>query len=333
MADKIRWGILGCGNIARKFAADLRLVEEAELVAVASRSLEKARSFASDFGASQAHGSYEELAQNKSVDVIYIATPHSHHRDNTLLCLNNNKAVLCEKAFAVNSEQAREMIDLAKSKKLFLMEALWTKFLPGYKRLLEFLDEGKLGEINAVLINFGFRPQEPVSKRLYDPALAGGTLLDIGIYNVFMAMTILGEPDQIEASMQPASTGVDQQCAILFKYTNGAMANLYSSFLSNMATEADICGSKGRLRLTHRFYAPESTLEFYPDKPDSKQVIDVTNIREGHGYQYEASHVCECLKQGLTESPVMSFSDTLLQMKILDRIRKLAGIRYDADTR
>jgi predicted dehydrogenase len=327
----IRWGILGAGKIARKFASDLALVEGSELIAVGSREKVKAQEFAKDFNIPNTYGSYEELVKDAKVDVIYVATPHSHHYTHTRLCLENNKAVLCEKAFAVNAEEAKEMIALARAKKVFLMEALWTKFLPHYKRLKQLLEQDVTGGVESVLINFGFRPEEPIPQRLFDPALAGGTVLDIGIYNVFMAMSILGKPDQVDAYMTPAATGIDAQCAVLFRYKSGAMAQLFSSFTTHLPTEAEISGPKGRIKLTHRFYAPESTIEFYPGRPDTKTMIAFENESLGFGYQHEARHVVECLQEGLTESPVMTHRDTLELMEVLDEIRKKAGIRYSAD--
>ena len=327
----IRWGILGAGNIARKLAADLAFVDNAELVAIGSRSKEKATEFSREFAVAHVHHSYEDLAANPGVDVVYIATPHSHHHEHTLLCLENNKAVMCEKAFAVNYRQAREMVDKAREKKLFLMEAMWTRFLPHFNKMKSIVESGELGNISSVLINFGFRPRTPVLPRLFDPALAGGTILDIGVYNVFMAMSILGKPDGIMAGMTPAPTGVDEQCSVLFNYKNGSMAQLFSSFVAHLPTEADISGSKGRLKLTHRFYAPESTLEFYPEKMDSKQIVSFHNPVQGWGYHYEVKHVCECLEMGLTESPLMTLGNSLDLMKVLDDIRQIAGIKYDAD--
>jgi predicted dehydrogenase len=326
----IRWGILGCGRIARKFAADLQLVSDATLTAVAARSLDNAKQFAKEFPASHVHGSYEELVRNPEVDVIYIASPHALHHEHTLLCLNHKKAVLCEKAFAINLHQVKEMVELARKNQVFLMEAIWTKFLPHYQKLQELIKQGELGEINGVLINFGFIPQPPVPPRLFDPALGGGSLLDIGIYNVFMAISVLGRPDVIEASMTPSPEGVDVQCAILFKYKNGAMAQLFSSLSANLPTEADICGSKSRIRLTSRFYAPSATIELFPGREESKQLVPFYK-EGGSGYQYEARHVGDCLRKGLIESPVMSFADSLLLMETLDRIRVEAGIRYNAD--
>ena len=326
----IRWGILGAGRIARKFAADLKLVADAELIAIGSRSKESAEDFNTEFPVKYCHYSYEELAQNPEVDVIYIATPHNLHHENTLMCLKHSKAVLCEKPFAMNRRQTIEMIDTAIGNKVFLMEALWTKFHPHYTKMHEMIGQGLLGEIKSVLINFGFKPTAPIPARLFDPALGGGTLMDIGIYNVFMAMSILGKPDHINAVMTPAETGVDEQCAILFRYKNGAMAQLFSTFASNLATEADICGTEGRIRLTSRFYEPSATIEYYKQWVDSREIIPVDK-EAGFGYQYEARHVNACLKKGLTESPVVPFADTLLLMETLDKIREIAGIHYPTD--
>ncbi|WP_153796956.1 Gfo/Idh/MocA family protein [Foetidibacter luteolus] len=330
MSQIIRWGILGTGRIAKKFASDLQYVTNVKLVAAGSRSMESAKEFAKEFPVDFLHDSYEALAQNSEVDVIYIATPHNLHYENTMLCLRHGKAVLCEKPFAMNTRQTREMIALAKEKNTFLMEALWTKFLPHYQKVQQMLKEGKLGEIKSVLVNFGFVPPVPTPARMFDPALGGGTIMDIGIYNIFIAMSVLGKPDAIEATMTPAPTGVDEQCAVLFKYNSGAVAQLFSSFASNLATEADICGTAGRIRLATRFYEPGTTIEYYPDRVDSRQIINVDK-EPGFGYQYEARHVNDCLLKGLTESPVVSFKDTLDLMELLDAVRKKAGVIYPAD--
>jgi predicted dehydrogenase len=326
----IRWGILGTGRISHKFASDLKLVNDAELIAVGSRSKAGADEFSQKFPVKYQHDSYEALVQNPEVDVIYIATPHNLHYENTLLCLQHNRAVLCEKPFAMNTRQAVEMINFARKQKVFLMEALWTNFHPHFIKMQQMIKQGILGEIKSVLVNFGFKPVAPIPARLFDPALGGGTIMDIGIYNVFIAMSVLGKPDDIDAVMTPASTGVDEQCAVLFKYNNGAVAQLFSTFSSNLATEADICGTEGRIRLTSRFYEPSATVEFYKDRADKKEIIAVEK-EDGFGYQYEARHVNECLQKGLTESPVISFADTLLMMETLDKIRQIAGIHYPSD--
>ncbi len=182
----IKWGILGCGRIARKFAADLELVQDATLVAVASRNEQTAKDFVKDFPAKYIHTDYDSLVQNPEVDVIYVATPHSLHREHALLCLNNGKAVLCEKPFAINYREAAEMIAVAREKNIFLMEALWSKFLPQHTKIKALIAEGLIGEVKSLQVNFGFRPSEPVPQRIYDPALGGGTMLDIGIYKYFL---------------------------------------------------------------------------------------------------------------------------------------------------
>lgn len=330
MQQTIRWGILGCGKIARKFASDLRLVDGAILSAVAARRYADAAVFAADFPATHVHEGYEALVNNPEVDVIYIATPHSHHYEHAMLCLQHGKAVLCEKAFAVNAKQARAMINLAREKKVFLMEALWTKFLPHYQKMQQMIREGMIGEVRSVMAQFGFKPPEPPAPRIYDPALAGGTMLDIGIYNVFIAMSVLGKPDRIEAMMTPAATGVDEQCSVTFHYNNGALAMLLSSFSSNLETAAFINGSAGRIKLAHRFYAPETTIEYYPGLFDTRTIVPFDR-EPGWGYQYQARHVVECLRNGRTESTVMTHDDTLLLMETLDAIRSKAGIVYDAD--
>ncbi|HEX5025952.1 MAG TPA: Gfo/Idh/MocA family oxidoreductase [Agriterribacter sp.] len=330
MNKPIRWGILGFGRIAQKFAADLRCTDNASLFAIASRSRVNAATIAEQFPVTQVYDNYEALVQNPAVDVVYIATPHGLHYEHVMLCLTHGKAVLCEKAFALNAAQAKKMIATAKVNKLFLMEALWSKFTPPYQKTMDMIRAGKLGEIRNVLINFGFIPQAPVADRIFSPVLGGGTLLDIGIYNVFYALSVLGKPDNIEASMTPAASGVDEQCAVLFRYNNGAMAQLFSSFCTHLATEADISGNKGRIRLTHRFYTPETTIAFYPGRADSKEEISVPK-GNGFGYHYEAQHVGQCMLNGVTESPVMTHADTILLMETLDEIRKKAGITYPAD--
>jgi predicted dehydrogenase len=324
----IKWGILACGRIAKKFAADLQFVEGAELVAVASRSLERAEAFAKEFPAKHVLGSYEALVALEDVDVIYVASPHSHHYEHTLLCLNHGKAVLCEKAFAINSKQAEEMVALARSKKVFLMEALWTRFLPHYLKVREMIGNGELGDLKGVIANFGFKPQEPVPQRLFDPALGGGALLDIGIYPVFLAQSLLGVPDDITAHMNPAPSGVDEQCSIQFKYENGMSANLFATLASNLETDADIFGTAGRIRLTSRFYEPSATIQYYPGQVESRTLVPLER-EPGFGYQFEARHVGECLRQGLTESPVWGLEETLSLMKTLDKIRFAMGLVYE----
>ncbi|MCW5911649.1 MAG: Gfo/Idh/MocA family oxidoreductase [Cyclobacteriaceae bacterium] len=327
---KIRWGILGCGRIARKFASDLRLVNDAELIALGARELSTAQIFSKDFPAKYVHGSYEALVNNPEVDVIYIATPHGLHHEHVLLCLKHKKAVLCEKAFALNYKQASEMIAFAKTQGVFLMEAFWTRFLPHYVKAKQLIADGKVGQVEYFYGEFGFKPAHPVAPRLYDPALGGGALLDIGVYPVFMALDFLGKPDQIDAAMTPAHTGVDEQCAIRFRYKNGALANLFCTLASNLASGGDIGGTEGRIRFTHRMHGPTTQVEYYPGPVDTREIIPFEKAK-GNGYEYEIRHVNECLQNNLKESPVLTHELTLLLMQTLDAIRAKAGIRYAVD--
>lgn len=327
---KIRWGILGCGKIARKFAADLKWVEDADLIAVGAREQSTADTFAKDFPAKYVHGSYEALLSNPEVDVIYVATPHGLHHEHVMLCLKHKKAVLCEKAFSINYRQAKEMIDFAKAQNTFIMEAFWTRFLPSYLKMKELLDQKKLGKIKYMNADFGFIPTPPFPTRLYQPSLGGGALLDIGVYPIFLALDILGRPDHIDAVMTPASTGVDEQCAIRFSYDHGAIAQLFCSFASNLATGADIAGDQGRIRFTHRFHGPTTQLEYYPGIVDTREIISFDKA-SGNGYEYEAMHVNDCLRKNLSESPILTHQKTLLMMEVLDVIRAKAGIHYPVD--
>lgn len=330
MKKEIRWGILGCGRIARKFASDLQFSENCHLIAIGASNAGSAANFALEFPCEHVHHSYEDLVKNPEVDVIYVATPHGLHHEHVMLCLSHGKPVLCEKAFALNARQAREMIALAKDRNLFLMEALWSKFAPHYKLLLEYVKTGRIGEVKNVLINFGFVPPVPGPTRLFDPALGGGSLLDIGIYNLFFATSVLGKPDDIEAWITPAPTGVDEQCSILLRYKNGAMASLFSSYSSNLATEADFSGTGGRIRLGSRFYEPNSTSFTYYEGKEAG--VDVSFERgPGWGYHYEISHVNECLRKGLTESPIMTHQDSLDLMELMDEVRRKSGFRYPVD--
>lgn len=325
----IRWGILGCGKIANKFAADLRLVNDAKLVAVGARDGERARAFAAAYDASLAFDSYEGLVSCPDVDVIYVATPHGYHHEHTLLCLRHGKAVLCEKALALNLRQVREMIEEAKKRNVFLMEAFWTKFLPQYQKMLSIVSKGIIGEIRLIQADFGFRGGDVPAQRLYDPLLGGGSLLDVGIYPVFLAVSLLGRPVNINAIMDAYDTGVDKQIAINLQFESGALATLSSSFEVETPVAATIMGTRGYIRMKNRFHNATCELELVMGR-DNLQIINV-HREDGYGYQFEARHVTECLRDGLKESPVMRFNDSLLLIETLDRIRERCGIHYPVD--
>jgi predicted dehydrogenase len=329
MSQVIRWGILGAGKIANKFASDLRLVEGAVLNAIASQDKMKGEQFAKTYNIPIIYNSYEALAASKDVDVVYVATPHGFHHQHAMLLLSHGKAVLCEKAFALNSKQVTEMVDLARRKKVFLMEAFWTKFIPQFEMITTMINRGDIGDIKFVQADFGFNAPYPLAQRLFDPALGGGSLLDIGIYPVFLALTLLGKPTDITALMTPYPSGVDEQIVVSMRFANGALGVLSSTFAADTPTEAVIAGNKGRIHMKNRFHNPVGTIEYVKGK-DELHHIDVKR-EDGYGYQFEARHVCDCLRKSLTESTVFSLDSSLLLMETLDRIRKTAGVSYSVD--
>ena len=295
MQKKVRWGILGCGKIAGKFATDLQLVPDSELTAIASRNPANAESFSRTFKPRVAYNNYEALAESPEVDVIYVATPHGFHYENVMLCLKHKKSVLCEKAFALNLAQAREMVELARKEKVFLMEAFWTKFLPQFKKIMEIIQSGAIGDVRLVQSDFGFKAPEPRAQRLYDPVLGGGSILDIGIYPVFLAQSILGKPTQVHAFITPYESGVDEQCVMSMKFAGGALAVLSSTFAVETPVEAVIAGTKGRIIMRNRFHNTLCKLELVIGK-DAPQTVDV-HREAGAGYQFEIRHVNECLRK------------------------------------
>jgi dihydrodiol dehydrogenase / D-xylose 1-dehydrogenase (NADP) len=245
---EIKWGIMGTGTIANNFVLGLGFIENAKLYAVASRSIEKAEEFGKKYNASKAYGSYEEMARDKDIDVIYIATPNSQHKANIILCLNNDKAVLCEKPLTINAAEAEEVIKLAKVKKLFLMEGMWSRFFPVMDKVRELLQEGAIGEIRMVNADFGFRREGPREDRKYSLVRAGGALLDVGVYPISFASMIFGEmPNSIKGITHICDTGVDVQSSMLLGYGEDKMAVLSCSINTPTPKEARIIGNKGSI--------------------------------------------------------------------------------------
>lgn len=325
MSKTYNWAILGCGRIAEKFAADLALLPNARLYAAGSRSLDKARAFAAKTGFEKAFGSYEAMAADPAVDIVYIATPHAMHREHTLLCLEHHKAVLCEKAFAINAKQARDMVASAKANDTFLMEAFWTRFQPSYQRAMSIVDSGALGALKLVRSDFAFKADADPARRLYNVDLGGGSLLDIGIYPVFIALTALGSPDRIQSMASFSPTGSEESIVMSFEYSGGRMASLISSFASSSPTEAEYWFEHGYMRLNRKFNTPTSITIQEDGKPTT--TIDFPP-GAGTGYELEAAHVMECLDEGLTESPLLPLSSSIQLMELLDRVRQSAGIVY-----
>ena len=319
----IRWGILGCGKIAHKFAQDVLTIPNAELAAVASRNLEKSTHFGKEYNSVKSYGSYEELCLDINVDVIYIATPHSFHFEHTMLCLNHSKAVLCEKPFALNNNQVTQMIALAKEQDVFLMEAMWTYFLPHYQYVLNLIRSKELGEITNLKADFGYQFDFDPESRVYNKSLGGGSLLDIGIYPVFAALSMLGVPDTIEANAQMSTTNVDENCSMLFRYNNGAEAELFSSVVERTKTEAVITFEKGTV-LIHTMFQKPSNLTITTENGVIEKTFDVHT----NGYNFEAEHVNEMLLNNHKESSIMTFDKSLELIQTLDLIRSEIGLEY-----
>ena len=319
------WAILGCGHIAKKFIRDLKLLPNAKLYAAASRDLQKAIDYKNEYGFEVAYGSYTEMVNDPKVDVVYIATPHAYHREHSILCMNHKKAVLCEKAFAINKNEVLEMIACAKENNTFLMEAFWTMFQPSFKKAMEILQSGELGKLQMVRSDFAFNAPFIEEKRLYNVNLGGGSLLDIGLYPVFAALTSLGKPETIKTLAHFSSTGIEESISMIFKYPGGEMANLASSFASHSPTQTEYWCENGYMILNPRWYMPTKiTVVKNGQEPQYFQ----SGHNEGTGYQYEAAHVMQCLDEGKIESDRMTWETSLDLMETLDRIRKDAGIFY-----
>lgn len=323
----IRWGILGTGSIAAQFARGLAELNDASLVAVGSRTADAAAAFAQTFGVARSHASYAALANDPDVDVIYIATPHSLHKENTLLCLEAGKAVLCEKPFAINAQEAAEMIVAARSRGLFLMEAMWTRFLPHMARLRELIAAGTIGELRMLQADFGFRASFDPQSRLFDLALGGGALLDVGIYPVSLASMLFGAPTRIASMASLGATGVDEQSAMLFGYADGQLAILSQATRTSTPHEALLLGTSGRIRVHSSWWRATTMTLSVVGKPD--ELIEVP--APGNGYNYEAAEVGRCLRAGLTESSTMPLDETLAIMRTLDAVRAQWGLRYPGE--
>ncbi|WP_419875371.1 Gfo/Idh/MocA family protein [Candidatus Pristimantibacillus sp. PTI5] len=323
----VKWGILGPGWISSKFAKDLAFAKGAELIAVGGRSLEKSERFAKEFNIPRAYGSVDELAQDADVDIVYVGTLHPIHKENVLALLRAGKAVLCEKPFTMNAAEAKEIIDLAREKKVFLMEAMWTRFLPPIRKIMEWIAADKIGEVRLVKADFGFDIGWAPESRLLDPALGGGALLDAGIYPVSFASLIYGEaPTKIMSSARIGETGVDEQFSLLFEYEGGRAAALNGAVQLGMVSDAYIYGTKGYIHAPNFLFGKSASL--HVKNTDAESYVD---DREAEGYAFEAEEAMNALREGRLESSVIPLDETLAIMTTLDTIRKQWGLRYPAD--
>ncbi|ELT44269.1 Gfo/Idh/MocA family protein [Arthrobacter nitrophenolicus] len=332
--NSLRWGIIATGGIARSVAQDLALLGDAELYAVSSRGQETADAFAAAYGVSTAYGDddgvhgYQRLLADEAVDVVYVATPHAQHHQIVLAALNAGKHVLCEKAFTVNAREARELIDVARSRNLFLMEAVWSRFLPGMQRAFEIAASGELGDLHWVSADLGFpAPYSPTS-RLWARGDGGGALLDISVYPLLWALGTLGFPQTVSAMGVVNDDGVDAQNAMTLGYSHGAQVQLTSSLLSHGPRTATVAGNLGFLQSVGSINNPHK-LSIVTGRSDHRtETFDVV----GKGYTYELREVTRCIQQGLTESPVMPLEDSLNVMRLFDGVRAQLGVSYPNDS-
>ncbi len=322
----IKWGILGTGRIAHTFATALQVVTNSELTAVGSRKMEKATQFASEFQIPKAYGSYEELISDPEVDVVYIATPHNLHEANTLLALDHHKHVLCEKPMGVNLQESMRMIEKAKAENRFLMEALWSRFLPNIIKTKEIVTSGEIGEVKLMTVFFSLRSKNGPEHRHFNIDLCGGSILDIGIYNIFLSLFLLGKPQRFTAIAGLSEQGGDNSSSYTFKYNNDVLSVMYSSFMGESPVVAEIHGTKGKVTLEHLWFCPGKVKVNYLDGRENIYEFDI----KSNGYEYEAEEVAACILAGKTQSDLWSWGDSMQLMSMMDAIRKECGIVYPA---
>jgi predicted dehydrogenase len=325
MKRDIKWGIIGLGGIAHKFATDLLLVQNCSLEAVASRSIAKSEAFSKKYNSAAFYGSYEELVQNNSIDIVYIATPHNSHERYAMLALEHQKAVLCEKPFAINKKQVFNMIEASKKNQVFLMEAMWSRFIPSIVEIKKRIDKGEIGELKYIHADFSFKANTSI-QRIYDKNLGGGSLLDIGIYPVFLAYLFLGIPSDIAAKAHFYDSGADSQLALLFNYKN-AQALLFSSFNSTSKREAKISGTLGEIIID----MPWNETNSFSIQKNNENAKSISLPTIGKGYTHEIIECNLCLQEHKLESHNWSHKNSLDLITLLDTIRKKIDLSYSED--
>ena len=323
-----RFAIIGLGRIAHKFASDLRLVEGATLTSVASRSQARADAFAEEFGCRYAAGSYDELFEGPHLDAVYIATPHTGHYELVKKCLSHDLAVICEKPLGLNYAQVEELVAEARRRQVYLLEALWTRFLPTFREAKRRLEAGVIGEVTGLRADFGFKGVAKDAQRILDVGLGGGALLDIGIYPVFLAQELLGASEVVTAAARFHEGGADVDETIVLRDVGGRHASLHATFLAETPTEATVYGTTGVLQWHRKWFMP-SSFTVFPDEGDVVKYKPPQHM--GFGYHYEAQAMVEDLRAGRTESELWSLDDTLRLHRTLTDIRGAIGLRYPGD--
>ncbi len=325
--NKIRFGIVGTGNIAHRFAEALKNVSQAELTAVASRTQINAENFGDEFQIPNRFGSYEDMAKSDTIDVAYIAVPHSGHAECSILMMKNKKNVICEKPLAVNTREVEEMLASAKENNVFLMEAMWARLVPGTIKILELIESGLLGEIKGVEGKFCYTMDEDeMEHHVLKNENGGGSLLDVGVYGLNFASWYLGKDVESIKAQAEILNGIDTHTCVTIKYGNGAIADISSAVLLRKPNEGYIYGTKGYIRV-NRFYAPQEIEINLLD--GTKEIIETQYL--GNGFEEQIIHVCECVKKGLKESPINTFEQTSFITKQMDNIRKITGVEYPQD--
>ncbi len=325
-APSIRWGILGAGNIAGAFADAVNAHTRAQLVAVGSRNHDRAERFATAHGIPTTHIGYRDLVEDPHIDAVYIATPHSEHRDNALLAIAAGKHVLVEKAFTRNAAEAEEVFAAARAAGVFVMEAMWTRFLPHVAALHQVIDAGEIGEVVSLTADHGQAFAFDPASRLFDPALAGGALLDLGVYPVSFAHDFLGVPDSVQAVGQLTTTGVDGQISMVLSYGERTQATLSTTMWARTPTTAAISGTEGSIVVAGSFYTPTS---FRVERRDGRTwTFDQPQQR---GLQYEAAEVARLVADGAVESPLLTWDDTLAVLRTMDAVRAQVGVVYPGE--
>jgi dihydrodiol dehydrogenase / D-xylose 1-dehydrogenase (NADP) len=324
MEKKIRWGILGPGGIAHKFAEAVVRATGGVVEAVGSRDLSRAKAFASQHTIPRNYGSYEELAADNQIDMIYVATPHNSHCENTLLALDHGKGVLCEKPMAVNAPEVKQMIDRARAKKLFLMEAMWTRFLPSIVHVRKLLAQHAIGEVRMLSADFGFRGSTDEAKRILNPDLAGGALLDVGIYPLALASMVFGRPEKIVSAAHLGHTGVDEEAGILLQYSAGQLAILHTAVTTETPQAAAITGTDGMICIHKKWWCGDTVTLRRNNREDEVITLETND----NGFVYEIDEVHNLLTAGKIESPTMSLDETYQLAQTMDEIRRQWGMKY-----
>ncbi len=314
MIKNIKWGILGCGRIAEKFASDILLIPDCQLIACASKEIHKATIFAEKFQIANYYGDYESMLKLKELDVIYIATTHNFHFSNILLCLENGKNVLCEKPLCVSTVEVNRVVDAAKSNNLFLMEAMWTAFLPAFRHLVNDVKSGLIGDVRYLRADFGFRTDYNPVHRLFNPSLAGGCILDIGIYPLYASYEILGKPETMLLSNTKAPTGVEIESTMHMTYLGGATASLYSSINCNTRNTLEIFGTNGSIWVPGRFHEISKYTYLSSDGVQYEKSFE----KMGWGYSHQIDHVNDCNRNKMTQSDIMTFDKSKALMEIME---------------